>query len=130
MSRTHLIGLLLLLSALAPSTQAHHSFAAEFDYDKTGSIDGIVVEVLFVNPHARYFVSVTGEDGEEIIWDTQTMSTSSLTRFGWTKDTIRVGEHVTMQGNLGKGDTHKLWIREVTREDGSVVRPVAGGAEP
>lgn len=107
---------------------AHHSFAAEFDYDATGSISGEVVEVLFVNPHARYFVAVTDDDGNEVIWDTQTMSTSALTRFGWTKDTIEVGQRVTMQGNLGRDNTRKLWIREVRTQSGRVIRPAAGGA--
>lgn len=108
-----------------PSASAHHSFAAEFDYDRTGTIEGEVIEVLFVNPHARFFVAVTDTDGNEVIWDTQTRSLSALTRVGWTADTISVGDRVTMHGNLGKGDTRKLWIQEVTMPDGRVIRPVA-----
>jgi hypothetical protein len=114
---------------LARGASSHHSFAAEFDYDATGTIEGEVIEVLFVNPHARYFVAVIDEAGSETIWDTQTMSVSALTRFGWTEDTIRIGDKVVMQGNLGRENTRKLWIREVTMTDGRVIRPVAGGAE-
>jgi hypothetical protein len=120
---------LALLGAASTAANAHHSFAAEFDYDSTGTIEGEVVEVLFVNPHARYFVAVTDETGEEVIWDTQTMSTSALTRFGWTRDTIKVGDRLTLQGNLGRDNTRKLWIREVRTQSGRVIRPVAGGAE-
>lgn len=105
------------------SADAHHSFAAEFDYDLTGSITGEVIEVLFVNPHARYFIAVTDADGNEVIWDAQTRSTSALTRVGWTKDTIELGEIVTLEGNLGRDNTRKLWIREVVKQDGSVIYP-------
>ena len=114
----------------APQTLAHHSFAAEFDYDSTGTIEGEVIEVLFVNPHVRYFVAVVDAAGTETIWDTQTSSVSALTRYGWVKDSIRLGEKVTLTGNLGRDNTRKLWIREVVKEDGTIIRPVAGGAEP
>jgi hypothetical protein len=120
------VSAVLLMPAFA---SAHHSFAAEFDYDATGSVKGEVIEVLFVNPHVRYFVAVVDENGEEVIWDTQTMSLSALTRFGWTKDTIRVGDNVVMEGNLGLENTRKLWIRKVELENGRVIRPIAGGAD-
>jgi len=112
----------------AGSAGAHHSFAAEFDYDLTGTIEGEVIEVLFVNPHARYFVAVTDADGNEVIWDTQTRSTSALTRVGWSRDTIKVGERVTLEGNLGRDNTRKLWIREVRKANGEVIHPVADDA--
>ncbi len=116
--------LLSCLGFLSSGANAHHSFAAEFDYDATGSITGEVIEVLFVNPHARYFLAVIDADGNEVIWDAQTRSTSALTRVGWTKDTIQLGETVTLEGNLGRDNTRKLWIREVTKADGSVIHPV------
>jgi hypothetical protein len=113
---------------MAGTTHAHHSFAAEFDYDLTGTIEGEVIEVLFVNPHARYFIAVTDQDGNEVIWDTQTRSTSALTRVGWSRDTLRVGERVTLEGNLGRDNTHKLWIREVRKANGEVIHPTAEAA--
>jgi hypothetical protein len=123
-----------ILAALAASLGptgvfAHHSFAAEFDYDLTGTIDGEIIEVLFVNPHARYFVAVTDAAGSELIWDAQTSSSNALIRYGWTADTLVIGQRVRMQGNLGRNDTRKLWIREVETETGRIIRPVAGGAD-
>jgi hypothetical protein len=122
--------LALWYSCLSAPAFAHHSFAAEFDYDAMGTIEGEVIEVLFVNPHVRYFVAVLDADGNETIWDTQTSSVSALTRYGWTKDSIELGEKVTLTGNLGRDGTHKLWIREVVKEDGTVIRPQAGGGAP
>lgn len=124
----HIFGSILPVAASVISTgsaQAHHSFAAEFDYDRLGDIEGEVIEVLFVNPHARYFIAVTDADGNEVIWDAQTRSPSALTRIGWSKDTIGLGERVTLHGNLGLGETRKIWIREVRKDSGEVILPTA-----
>jgi hypothetical protein len=119
----------LALAALSsPSTRAHHSFAAEFSYEDSGTITGEVVEVLFVNPHARYFIAIENESGQEILWDAQTRSPNALAAAGWTKDTIRVGERITIEGNLGRDHARKIWIREVRRASGEVIRPT--GEEP
>jgi hypothetical protein len=127
---SRLIALLPLVAALTTApAHAHHSFAAEFDYELTGTIEGEVVEALYVNPHVRYFVAVVGEDGKEVLWDTQTRSTSALTRVGWTRDLVKVGDRVVLEGNLGRDNTRKLWIREITLPSGRVIRPVEGGTE-
>jgi hypothetical protein len=118
------------LYLFAPTTFAHHSFAAEFDYDATGTIEGEVIEVLFVNPHVRYFVAVIDAAGNEAIWDTQTSSVNALLRYGWTEDLIQLGDKVKLTGNLGRDNTRKLWIREAVLADGTVIRPAAGGASP
>ena len=124
-----LLSCLVLIGLLhASGAQAHHSFAAEFSYDEFGTIEGEVIEVLFVNPHARFFVAVINEAGEEEIWDTQTSSSVGLTRFGWVKDSLQVGDKGEMEGNLGRNNTRKLWIRKVTFEDGRVITPTPGGA--
>ena len=102
---------------------AHHSFAAEFDYERLGDVEGRVIEVLFVNPHARYFIAVADADGNEVIWDAQTRSPNALTRIGWSRDTIKLGDQVTLHGNLGIGNTRKIWILEVRFESGQIVRP-------
>ena len=107
---------------------AHHSFAAEFSYDEAGTISGEVVEVLFVNPHARYFVAITDASGKEVLWDAQTRSPNALLNAGWNKDTIRVGERVTIEGNLGRDGARKIWIRELRKSSGEVIRPT--GEEP
>jgi hypothetical protein len=63
-----------------------------------------------------------------MIWDAQTRSTNALTRVGWTKDTLRVGDKVTLEGNFGRDNARKLWIREVRMESGQVIRPDSSGA--
>jgi hypothetical protein len=125
--RIHLAAFAVAFSA-SWSALAHHSFAAEFSYDVSGTITGEVVEVLFVNPHARYFIAVKDASGKDVMWDAQTRSTNALTRIGWNKDAVRVGEQVTIEGNLGRDGARKIWIRELKKESGESIRPT--GEEP
>jgi hypothetical protein len=129
MSNRFGVALTVVVAAFAmPRANAHHSFAAEFSYDESGTITGEVVEVLFVNPHARYFIALRDASGNEILWDAQTRSPNALFAIGWNKDTIRVGERITIEGNLGRDKARKIWIREVRKTSGETVRPT--GEEP
>jgi hypothetical protein len=119
----------LAFTALSgPRVSAHHSFAAEFSYEESGTITGEVVEVLYVNPHAHYVIALKDESGNEILWDAQTRSPNALANLGWSKDTIRVGERLTIEGNLGRNKARKIWIREIRKASGEVIRP--SGEEP
>ena len=83
--------LALVLAAFAPtaSLEAHHSFAAEFLEDQTRTIEGVVTEIWFKNPHVRYYINIVTEDGETESWDVRGSSPSILVRRGWTPETIR-----------------------------------------
>ena len=116
------------VSMLTDSAVAHHSFAAEFSYEDFGSREGEVVEVHFVNPHARIFFYVANENGEEEIWDAQTFPPRNLIGAGWNRDTINIGDRITIEGNLGLEGSLKLWIISMTLEDGSVIYPNGGRA--
>ena len=101
-----------------PATiDAHHSYAAEFDSDHTQTIEGVVKEVWFKNPHVRYYVSVV-EDGVETVWDTRGLSPVKLVRQGWTKRTISVGDRITLHGHVGRVNKSIMSILEITLEDG------------
>ena len=107
----------------AASVAAHHSFAAEFSYDLFGTREGKVVEVHYVNPHAHVFFAVRNEDGEEQIWNAQTFPPQTLLRRGWNRDSIKVGDRIIIEGNLGLGNSNKLWIVTITLEDGTIIQP-------
>ena len=80
-----LINCLTLLGLITHvmNAAAHHSFAAEFSYELFGTKEGEVVEVHYVNPHARIFFAVKNENGEEAIWDAQTFPPATLLGQGW-----------------------------------------------
>ena len=110
----------------AASAAAHHSFAAEFSYEFFGSREGEVVEVHFVNPHAHIFFTVKNSNGEEEIWDAQSSAPQNLLRRGWSQDSIKVGDRITIEGNLGLANSRKLWINTMTLENGTVIYASGG----
>jgi hypothetical protein len=103
----------------AAAAHAHHSFAAEFLEDQTGTIEGVVTEVWFRNPHVRYYVEVTLEDGSSEAWDVRTSSPTQLSRRGWTRDTIKEGDTVTVHGHLGRDGRKLLSLISIELPDGT-----------
>ncbi len=117
--RIILIAAIIFWFLLQDSAHGHHSFAVEFIAEETAVINGVVVEVWFRNPHIRYFVNVKNSDGEIERWDTRGNSTSLLVRSGWTKDTVSVGDAVTIRGYVGRDDKRLLSIISVELADGT-----------
>ena len=114
------------LITCAASAAAHHSFAAEFSYEFFGSREGEGVEVHFVNPHAHIFFAVKNGNGKEEIWDAQSSAPQNLLRRGWSQDSIKVGDRITIEGNLGLENSRKLWIITMTLENGTVIYASGG----
>ena len=112
---------LLTIFSFIENAIAHHSFAAEFSYELFGAREGRVVEVLFVNPHAHIFFAVEDEHGSEVIWDAQSSTPQNLLRRGWGPSTIKVGENVVIEGNLGLNGTARLWITSISKENGEII---------
>ncbi|MDX1405241.1 MAG: DUF6152 family protein [Woeseiaceae bacterium] len=105
---------------------AHHAFAADYEPGNEGEVEGVITEVIYKNPHARYYLEVTGEAGDKQLWDLQTMNLMMLGRVGWKKDTLKVGDKVKVEGILGRNNTRRMSINIVTFEDGRVLSPQRG----
>ena len=122
-TRRLLLSLLPILLLQPAAGRSHHSFAAEF-IRETVTIEGVVTEVWFRNPHVRYFVEVTAEGGETELWQALAGSATNLQRNGgWNRDSIKVGDKVVMTGNRGRDGRKLLDIRIVRLPDGSVLPP-------
>jgi hypothetical protein len=102
---------------------AHHSVAAEFDRTQIGELSGDITQVWFTNPHVRYRLSVTVDDGSREDWELQGGNVTNLLRMNWTADSLRVGDRVTVTGELGRDGARKLNIRELQTADGRVLPP-------
>ena len=110
------------VACLAVATaRAHHSFAAEFLGDQTKTIEGTVTEVWFRNPHVRYYIETTGEDGEKELWDIRTSSPTILVRRGWTEKTISPGDKVKVEGHIGRDGRKLLSVISIELADGTVL---------
>lgn len=105
----------------AATTEAHHSFAAEFLGDQTQTIEGTVTEVWFKNPHVRYYIQVENEAGEIESWDVRTSSPTLLVRRGWNRDTISEGDKVKIEGYLGRDGRKLMSLISIELADGTVL---------
>jgi hypothetical protein len=117
--RIFLVAVSVMLLSMQQPAVGHHSFAVEFTAEETAVIKGVVAEVWFNNPHVRYYIDVTNDDGEIERWDTRGSSPSLLVRRGWTKKTISVGDTVTIKGHLGRDDKRLLSIIGIELADGT-----------
>jgi hypothetical protein len=102
---------------------AHHSVAAEFDTSLQGEFEGEITRVWFTNPHIRYRLTVTNDDGTTEDWELQAGNVTSLARQNWTADSIQVGDHVTVSGDLGRNGAKKVRIRQLALADGTIFPP-------
>jgi WD40 repeat protein len=109
-----------LLIAAIP-TFAHHSFAAEFDINKTVTLKGVVTKIEWMNPHAWFYVDVTAADGKIEHWQCETGAPIELLRRGWKKSDMKVGDQVTVQGYRAKDGTNTANARLVTLPDGKKI---------
>ncbi len=97
---------------------AHHSFAAEYDSNKPVTLKGTVTNMEWQNPHARFYVDVKDETGKIINWELELGSPNGLMRRGWTRNSLKPGDIVTIEGYLAKDGSKLANARNITLGDG------------
>jgi hypothetical protein len=102
----------LLLSA-AP-VMAHHAFATEFDASKPVTKRGIVTKIEWTNPHVWFYVNVKKEDGTLENWAFEMGGLGALNNRGWNRNTLKIGDEVSVEGFLARAGGPKANARSVT----------------
>jgi len=98
---------LLIAAGLA---MAHHSFEAEYDGGRTTTLTGIVTQVAWQNPHAYIFVNAKDESGTMRDMRFELGPPYALVRGGWKKDTVKIGDKVTIEGAAVSKDPRLNWV--------------------
>ena len=111
------LGLTLSASALA-----HHSFAVFFSDDKAVvSVSGKVTGFDFKNPHGLIRLEVRDATGTVVQWKAETNSPSILERRGWSRDSLKLGDEITIEGWGARDGSRYMRLRKATRADGTTI---------
>ena len=109
---------------------AHHSFAAEYDAAKPVTLKGAVTRVEWTNPHARFYVDVKDDKGTVTNWNLELASPNVLSRQGWTRKSLNVGDVITVEGSLAKDGSKMANARNVTLANGKRIFAGSPAGDP
>jgi hypothetical protein len=115
---TALAAAAVLVTAVVMPVAAHHSFSAEFDSNKSVTLDGEVVMMEWVNPHSWLHIDVKKPDGTVERWKIEGGSPSVLMRLGWNRNSLPAGTRITVVGFQAKDGSLRASSRDLRFPDG------------
>jgi len=115
-----LFTLVLLVSTAA--ALAHHGVAT-YDTRKKVTVKGVVTSFSFINPHAEIYLDSKDDKGNMQHWIGELTTPNMLTRRGWSKETLKAGDHITMIGNQSKDGSPGMRVQSVISSDGHTLDP-------
>ena len=105
----------IVATPLAPHLSAHHSFAAEYDANKPLNMTGAVTKIEWTNPHVYFYIDVRDEKtGKVVNWAFEMGAPAVIQRTGWTRNTMKIGDLVTVTGSQAKSGRPHGNARTVT----------------
>jgi hypothetical protein len=118
--RKHILSFLIVLFGatllLMPRADAHHSYGATYLEDKTISLDGSIVQMLFRNPHSYVQVDVKDASGQVVRWNVEWGGVVQLSQKGVTRDTLKPGDRVVIVGNPSRtAEDHRMRLVKISR---------------
>ena len=109
--------LMTTIVLLGTAALGHHSHS-NYDMTEYTHLEGTVTDVLWINPHIWLYIEVTGEDGSSVPWSLETATPSQLAQNGVTRDTVHVGDTVSVRCHQLKDGASGCLLGYLTGRDG------------
>ena len=126
--RLALLGTVLV--AALPQSHAHHSFPAHYLAQELVTVEGVVTEWLFRNPHTFIHLAVAKDDGEVELWAVEWGGTSEMSRQGYTRETFKPGDEISVTGNRSRDGTNRIRLVALRRPADNLEVTRGGGLGP
>jgi hypothetical protein len=117
---------LIVLFLLGSSVAFAHHGTANFDTTKSVSVKGAVTQFQFINPHVTISMDIKDDKGNVQTWQGALTSPNHLMRSGWSKDTLKAGEVITISGFPAKSGAPEIWIQKVILASGEALDASGG----
>lgn len=120
--RLKIAQVVLAILGLAAAAGAHHSVPVNFDQAREISIEGVLTQILWVNPHAHFRLDVMNPDGTTVEWLVEMGASNTMKRAGFPMDRFAVGDRITVIGAPGRRD-RTILLEETVLKDGTHLTP-------
>ena len=120
MSQTVIMPRLFVVLLIASALLAHHS-TAEFDLTRPASATGVVTRFEWANPHSHIYLNAVSQDGAVEHWVIDLDAPRGLERFGWSKDSLKLGDKITCSGARAKDGLPRMRCTQVELQNGAVL---------
>ena len=117
-SRRWQAALVLLALTAGPATFAHHSVPVNFDQSRTITVEGVLTEIKWLNPHSHFRLDVEDESGATVEWLVEMGSVNAMKRSCFPRDRFALGDSIAVTGPPGRRD-RTVFLREVLLSDGT-----------
>ena len=117
--------IILTLLLCVRAAYSHHSFSAVYDGTKQTTVSGVVTKFRFVNPHAMMYLDAADPSGNVAKWVVEFDGRLNLSNYGWTENSIKSGERVTVTGNPSHTEENRIFFLKLVHADGTEL--VRGG---
>ena len=104
------LGVLTSGIVISAAAYAHHSSDPHFDHDNPMTIEGTVTDMQFVNPHGYIYFDVTTDSGEVVPWRCELSAATSLSRRGWSDQTMLPGQHIVVNGSPARREDNVCFL--------------------
>jgi hypothetical protein len=106
---------------------AHHGSHVSYDTEKSVVLRGTVTEFVWSNPHAQIYFDVKDDKGNAVNWGAETANPANLAKSGWTRNSLKPGDEVTVTVWPSKAGTPRGFLLKIVFPNGQV-KTLAGAA--